>query len=218
METHDEYALADRFDFPQWKRIFRYVRPYRRHLVILLAAAVITAFFDSVFPLMTRYAIANFIQKATLEGIVSFTVAFVALALMQTVFNVIYSKRAITIEMSVGRDMKRDLFRHVQELSLDYFNATPVGFILARIMSDTDSMGAIFSWWLSDLVFNLAYVLFAAFNMVVLNPSLALIVILSMPVLVAISVYFQRKLIVANRAVRWFAHDATESDVDPQFQ
>jgi ATP-binding cassette subfamily B protein len=202
VNTRDEYAIADRFDYSQWKRMLKYVTPYRKEMIALLLAAVITAFFDALFPLMTRYAISHFIEGATLNGMGMFAFVFVILAMCQTIFNVIYSKKSIVIEMGIGRDMKEDLFRHVQELSLDYFNRTPVGFILARITSDTDSMGAIFSWRLSDFVFNLAYILFAAANMIALNPLLAFIVILSMPVLFIIANYFQRKLLVANREVR----------------
>ena len=137
MDKHDEFALADRFNWAQWKRIFKYVKPYNKHVVALLFAAIGTGIFDAIFPMMTRYAITNFIEAKTLVGIGLFIVAFLGLALFQLWLNVLYTQHAIVIEMGVGRDMRYDLFSHVQELSLDYFNSTPVGFILARIMWPT---------------------------------------------------------------------------------
>jgi len=202
MDRHDEYALADRFNLKEWKRIFRYVLPYKKHVILLLFAAVGTGIFDAIFPMMTRYAITNFIQAKTLEGIWLFVAAFLALALIQLYFNVIYTQHAINIEMGVGRDMRYDLFSHVQELSLDYFNSTPVGFILARIMSDTQSLGSIFSWQLSAFAWNLAYILSAAINMFILSPPLAMAVMLTIPVVALLAGKFQRRLLVLNRIAR----------------
>ena len=202
MEKHDEYALAARFNWAEWKRIFKYVSPYKKHVIALLIAAVGTGIFDAIFPMMTRYAITNFIEAKTLNGIWLFVAAFLTLALIQLWFNVRYTQHAIVIEMGVGRDMRYDLFSHVQELSLDYFNQTPVGFILARIMSDTQSLGAVFSWRLSAFAWNLAYIFSAAINMFILNSGLAAAVLLTVPVIAFLAGKFQRKLLVANRIAR----------------
>jgi len=202
MDRHDEYALADRFDLSAWKRIFVYVKPYRKHVYTLGLAAVGTGIFDAIFPLMTGYAITNFIEAKQLQGLTLFVLAFLALALMQLVMNVAYTQQAIKIEMGIGRDMRYDLFSHVQGLSLDYFNRTPVGFILARIMSDTQSLGAVFSWSLAAFAWNLAYIVSAAVNMLILNPTLALAVMVTIPVIFFISGGFRRRLLVANRIVR----------------
>ncbi|MBQ7902506.1 MAG: ATP-binding cassette domain-containing protein, partial [Oscillospiraceae bacterium] len=202
MDRHDEFALADRFDYGAWKRIFRYVIPYKKHVIALSLAAVGTGVFDAIFPMMTRYAITNFIQAKTLQGIWLFVAAYLGLALFQLWLNVLYTQHAINIEMGVGKDMRYDLFSHVQELSLDYFNQTPVGFILARIMSDTQSLGSIFSWQLSSFAWNLAYIVSAAFNMFVLNSTLAMAVLLTVPVIAIVGGRFRRKLLVANRIAR----------------
>lgn len=202
MEKHDEYALADRFDLEAWKRIFAYVLPYRKHIITLLIASVGTGIFDAIFPMMTAYAITNFIEAKTLEGIGMFIATFLVLALIQLAFNVMYTQQCITIEMGMGRDMRFDLFSHVQELSLDYFNSTPVGFILARIMSDTQSLGAIFSWQLAAFAWNTAYIISAAVNMFILNTTLSLAVLLTIPVVGMLAGKFQRKLLVANRRAR----------------
>lgn len=202
MDKHDEYILADRVNLAQWKRVAAYLKPYKKHVVALLLAAVGTGFFDAVFPLMTRHAIATFIEKATLDGLAFFALCFIFLALCQTILNVIYSKQAIKIEMGIDRDMRYDLFSHVQELSLDYFNDTPVGFILSRIMSDTDKLGGVFSWMMSDVTWNTAYVVCAIANMFWLNAKLAAVILISMPPLYVVYNMFQRKLLKANRLVR----------------
>ncbi len=198
----DEYALADKFDFSRWKKILKYINPYKRDVFILLFAAVVTAFFDAIFPVMTKFAISSFITPGKLLGLGRFALAFLTLGACQALFNVVYSKKAIVIEMGVGRDMKDDLFSHVQELSMDYFNSTPVGFIHSRVMLDTNSIGTVFSWGLSDFVFNTAYILFAAVNMIILSPFLACIVLLTIPVVAGVTGFFRKRMLIANRQVR----------------
>ncbi len=202
MENFDENILAKSFDYSQWKRLFKYINPYKTHLMWLLVAAVVTAFFDSIFPLMTQLAIKVFIEEKEINGIVLFALGFVVLALIQGLFSVVYCKKAITIEMLVGRDMKEELFSHTQTLSLDYFNKTPVGFILARIMQDTNSIGSLFSWGISDFIFNLSYIIFAMANMLLINVNLAIAVILILPITYKIANHFQKKLLFQNRIVR----------------
>ena len=207
----EDLQIATHFEYSQWKRVLKFLKPYKVQVIILLVAAVMTAFFDSVFPLMTRYALNNFIEPKTLNGINVFVIIFISLAFVQTLGSVIYCKKAIVIEMGVGRDMRDELFSHVQTLSLDYFNTTPVGFILARIMSDTNSLGAIFSWRLSDFFFNISYVIFAGINMLRLNTRLAIIVFVTIPFIYLTGNYFQKKLLVANRIVRKQNSDVTAS-------
>ena len=199
---YDEHALADRFDIQQWKKIFPFLKPYKKELAWLMFSCVFTAFFDALFPVMTKYAINNFIANRTLQGIGIFTAGYVVMAVVQGWGSVVYSQKAIVIEMGVGRDMRYKLYRHIQELSIEYFNVTPVGFILARVMNDTNSMGGMFSWRLAMIVFQSSYLLFILVNMLVLDIQLGLIVTAVVLVLCVITAYVQRRLIVLNRDAR----------------
>ena len=199
---YDEHALADKFNLDEWKKIFPYLKPYKKELSWLMFTCVFTAFFDDFFPLMTKYAINTFIAEKTLDGIVAFTVVFVLLAVIQGWGSVVYSQKAILIEMGIGRDMRHNLYKHIQELSIEYFNVTPVGFILARVMNDTNSMGGMFSWRLAMIVFQSSYLLFILASMIMLDVKLGLIVTLVVIVLGIITAGVQRRLIVLNRAAR----------------
>ena len=189
----DEFSSAERFDYTEWKNVLTFLKPYRVAVIILIFASVATAFFDALFPLMTRYAVNTFVEQKTADGLFAF---------IQTIGSVIYCKKAIVIEMGVGKDMRYELFSHVQSLSIEYFNTTPVGFILTRIMNDTNSLGGVFSWRLADLLFNVAYLIFAVINMVSLNAKLSIMVFAIIAVVYIISDYFQKKLVKLNRITR----------------
>ena len=100
---------------------------------------------------------------------------------MQTGANVVFCQQAIIIEMRVGQALRDACFEHLQRLPLSYFNTTPVGYIVARVMSDTNQLGTILSWRLADFIWNLFYLVFAAVSMLLLSWRLALLALLVAP-------------------------------------
>ena len=106
------------------------------------------------------------------------------------------------IEMLMGRDMRDKLFHHLQTLSFSFYNVTPVGYLLARVMSDTNRIAGMIAWNFTDILWALFYVGGSFVSMLLLNWKLALVVIVIVPVMALLTVYFQRKLIALNRQVR----------------
>ena len=104
--------------------------------------------------------------------------------------------------MYVGRDIRNAAFNHLQTLSFSYFNQNSVGYIHARVMSDTGKIGELSSWRLMDIVWNVSYLAFVLLNMLILNWKLALWVILPWSRGGGGVACFQRKLVVLNRRVR----------------
>ena len=104
--------------------------------------------------------------------------------------------------MSVGKTMKRACFVHLQELSFSYYNVTPVGYILSRVMSDTDRIAGMVAWNVSDMLWAFVYVLGVFVAMLLLNWKLALIIMLIVPALAILTWYFQNKILRWNRHVR----------------
>ena len=70
--------------------------------------------------------------------------------MVQALGVVIFASKAMYVEMSLGRDLKRACFVHLQTLSFSYYNVTPVGYLLARVMSDTTALPAPRpgAWWM----------------------------------------------------------------------
>lgn len=121
--------------------------------------------------------------------------------LVQTASNYISAYGACKAELYIGRDLKRQAFDHLQTLSFSYFNQNSVGYVHARVMSDTDRIASTLAWGLMEGVWYIAYLLFAIVMMFVLNWKLALGVMVIVPVLAVSGVYFQKKLVVYHRQV-----------------
>ncbi len=202
MHDFDELPLSESFQWKAWRWLLKYLRPFRKSFVWMLLMLVFCALFDAIYPYFQRYAINVFIEGGTDEGVWLFGGLFALAALLQSVSTYIFCRIAIVIEMNLGRDLRDDCFGHLQRLSLSFYNRTPVGYIMARVMSDTNRLGSLFSWELTHLAWSAFYVVLALVSMLLLDAKLFLLVLLSLPVFFLISAYFQKRILLRSREVR----------------
>ena len=184
-------------------KLFPYLKGYGRLVLVdMIALGFIGSAMDAVIPLFQQYAIDHFIADRTLAGLGAFVALYILVMIVQTATNCVSALAACKAEMYIGRDLKRVCFNHLQTLSFSYFNQNSVGYIHARVMSDTDKIATILAWGLMEAVWYVAYLALAIVMMFVLNWRLALCVMAIVPVLAVSSVYFQKKLVFHYRRVR----------------
>ena len=179
-----------------------YLPGYGRLLFAMVFFGTLGSVMDVVIPLFQQYAIDHFIADGAMNGLGGFLALYVLVMLVQTASNYISAYGACKAELYIGRDLKRQAFDHLQTLSFSYFNQNSVGYVHARVMSDTDRIAGTLAWGLMEGVWYIAYLLFAIVMMFVLNWKLALGVMVIVPVLAVSGVYFQKKLVVYHRQVR----------------
>lgn len=202
MPAIDEQDYTKSFRLSIWKSMIPFLRPYRKTLITVILLNLFSAGIDIALPLFQSYAINNYIKMRTTEGIAFFIALYVLVVVVQTVFVIMFTRRSMRIEMLLGRDMKRACFIHLQTLGFSYYNTTPVGYILARIMSDTNRIASMIAWGLIDMMWAIMYVVGVFIAMLILNPSLALIIMLIVPAIVLLTIYFQKRILHWNRKVR----------------
>ena len=202
MAAFDEQEYTKSFDLKIWKRLTPLLAPYKMAFVGMFAFNALCALVDVVLPLFQRYAIGNFIEAGTLQGLVPYGLCYLAVILLQALSVVAFSRNSMHIEMSVGRDMRRVLFTHLQTLSFSFYNVTPVGYILTRVMSDTNRIASMIAWNMTDILWAMFYVFGTFAAMLVLNWRLALVVILIVPAIAVLTGYFQNRILHWNRKVR----------------
>lgn len=199
---YDEQEYSKAFDLKIWKHILPYLKPYRRTLLMVCVLNLFCAAMDILLPLFQRYAIDHFIQARTTQGLLLFALAYTAVITLQTLSVILFTRGSMRIEMGLGRDLKRACFTHLQELPLSYYNVTPVGYILTRVMSDTSRISSLVAWNTFDILWAVSYVIGVFAAMLMLNVKLALIVILVVPAIALLTFYFQNRILFWNRKVR----------------
>ena len=183
-------------------KLASYLSGYGRLLFAMVFFGTLASVMDVVIPLFQQYAIDHFIASGAMTGLGWFIGLYVVVMLVQTASNYISAYGACKAELYIGRDLKRQAFDHLQTLSFSYFNQNSVGYVHARVMSDTDRIASTLAWGLMEGVWYIAYLLFAIVTMFALNWRLALGVMVIVPVLVVSGMYFQKKLVRYHRRVR----------------
>ena len=179
-----------------------YMRPYGKLIFWMVLMAFYGSAMDAVIPLFQQYAIDHYIADSALAGLGWFIGAYVVVILTQTASNYISAFGACKLELSVGRDLKRESFNHLQTLSFSYFNQNSVGYVHARVMSDTDRIASTLAWSMAEGVWHSAYLVCAIVMMLILNWKMALCVLVIVPIVAISSMYFQKKLVFFHRQVR----------------
>ena len=211
MATYEEQEYNKPFQLKVWAQMLPYFKPYKKYFFITFGLNIFLAGMDILTPLFQSYAINNFIVPDTLDGIYKFAIAYVAMIVGQTI-SVYWSVHAATsIEMNIGKDLKWAQFEHLQQLSFSYYNTTPVGYIHARVMSDTLKIAGMIAWGLVDMFWALIYVVGVFVIMFFLNVKLAFLLLLIVPFLAVITVFFQNKILHWNRKIRKINSEITNS-------
>ena len=177
-----------------WAKLLPFLAPYKWQMILIIALMILGACFDMVQPLFSGYAVDNFIEPRT--------AVYLSMVVVQTITTILMAIYALKVEMYLGRDLKRKLFDHLQTLDFSYYNTTPVGTIMARLMSDTSKIGTVLAWSLVDIFWSSMYVLGCVVIMLFVNWKLALILIAIIPIIAVITVVFQKKILAVNRRVR----------------
>ena len=199
---HDEKEFTQSFDWGIWKRLKPFLKNYRADFVGMLTFNGLCALVDVLLPLMQRYAIRNFIEKGVTTWLLPYALVYLALIVLQGLSVMWFCNNSMRIEMYLGRDMKQRLFHHLQTLSFSFYNVTPVGYLLSRVMSDTNRIAGMIAWNFTDILWALFYVAGTMVSMLILNWKLALVVMLIVPVMAVLTAYFQNRILHWNRKVR----------------
>ncbi len=202
MSYFEEEEYKKPFSIKVWAKIIPFVKQYKKAFILAISFLVLVSVFDVVYPLFQRYAINNFIVPKSTEGIEKFAVLYGCILFTQAMSVIFFIQNAMKVELNVAKAIRKALFVHLQKLSFSYYNTTPVGYMMARVMSDTGRIGQMVSWGIIDMLWAIIYVIGVFIAMMLLNIKLALLVMCIIPFISVITMYFQKKILNINRKIR----------------
>ncbi len=202
MQESTEKEQAGKFSLKIWSRLFPYVKQVKKHMIFIIVLMLVSALTESSYPLFTRFAVNNFVMPGATKGLLTFAVLFLSFIVFEGITVILFARQSITVEMFIGRMLKRNCFVHLQELPVSFYNTTSVGFLIARVMSDTDRISGMVAWGFSHAAWNICYIFGTLIFMLSLNWKLALLLIAVIPLVLLITWFFQKKILVVNRRMR----------------
>ncbi len=202
MNTFEEQEYTKGFDLSLWKKLFKCTLAYKKQVIYLALTMIIMAVIDVTFPLATKYAINTFIEAKDFSTMPVFIAIFLGLIILQCLNVYWFIVNSGKLETGIVYDIRKTGFKKLQELSFSYFDNKPVGWIMARLSSDTQKIGDVLAWNCIDLIWGSAFVVVIVFCMFMLNVVLACIILGTVPFLVVATYIFQKLILKSQRDVR----------------
>ena len=198
----EEEEFTTQFTGKITRRILQLTKPHWKWVLGFLLMITLVSVLDSYFTFLTSLIIDKAILGDDIEALKNIIIRYGLLILVQAagVFGFIYL--AGILGERIRYDLRKKMFIHLQELSLSYYNVTPVGWIMSRVTSDSERVAELVTWGFLDVTWGIMNIATAAFFMLMINWQLALIVFLAIPILIFVAVQFKKKIIVEFRDVR----------------
>ena len=197
-----EELQTSRMSAKTLQRILAQLRPHRRQVVGFVAAVAVVSILDAFYSYIRKGIVDQVILTGDRAALSPLLAAYSATALVQAVSVFAFIYLVGTLGERVQYDLRQQMFRHLQEMSFAYFDRTPVGWIMARVTSDSERIAQLLTWGLLDATWGILNISTSLAFMLYINWRLTLIVMASLPVLLTVAVWFSKHILAEFRQVR----------------
>ena len=211
----DEEKLAARINVDLWKKLFDYARRYPHIVKWLAIFAFLTALMEVTYPLLTKGVIDEvdaYLKGGTEPDLWFWGLLYLGCTVIITLAIGGFIWMAGRLRTHIAHDIRQDGFANLQRLSFSFYDYRPVGWLMARMTSDSERLSNILAWGFLDLIWGFTMMIGIAVAMFVMNWKLALVVFSVIPLLAWISARFQKRILKSARVVR-----ATNSRITGNF-
>lgn len=176
-------TLTESFNATHYKRLLRYIIPYQKPIYITLFVIFMANIAAMVSPLLTKIVIDNVIPQKNIRLLWMIAIASV-LSIITTGWCMRYRIKSITvIGQDVLKDMRLDIFQHLQKLPFSYFDSRPHGKILIRVVNYINTLSDLLSNGLINLISDMLSVVVTLIFMFTINFKLTLYSLVLLPFL-----------------------------------
>ncbi len=205
MANHDEFEEEEfntQFNGGTLRRVLGLLKPHWKWVTGFLIAIAITAFLDSIFTLLGKRMVDDAIIPGNTAVLYQTVAMYAGLVIVQAALVLGFIFMAGILGERVQYDLRKKLFNHLQELSFSYFGRTPVGWIMSRVTSDSERIAQLVTWGMLDVVWAIISVTSSLTFMALINWRLALVVLVLIPILLVVAVWFKTRILGEYRNVR----------------
>lgn len=176
------------------KKFFSYYKPHKRLFIIDFSSAVFVALLELAFPLAVQWFIDKLLPGGDWGKIVTVSILLLFIYIISTFLQYIVSYLGHKLGINIETDMRQQLFNHVQRQSFRFFDNTKTGHIMSRITNDLFDIGELAHHGPEDLFIAIMTITGAFILMYNINPELALIAIVMVPLLIVLVTFCNVKM------------------------
>ncbi|MGA1864403.1 MAG: ABC transporter ATP-binding protein [bacterium] len=173
-------------------RLFPYLNPYRPAMAMVLVFVVIYVLLGLIGPYLMGVAIDHYISVKEAAGLALIALLMLAVYFLNNLFQTIANWVMAGISQKALKQMRHDLFLHLQALSLSFFDRNPPGELMSRLTNDIDAINQAVSQNVIALIASVLSMVGIVAAMFVLNVWLALVTILIVPLMFSFTEFVAR--------------------------
>ncbi len=190
------------FDLKLFKKIMRFVNPYRITYYLLILSAILLSIFSTIQPYLLKIIIDDFIIKSDLDGLKMIIYLVVFILFLEVIFQFLFIYFANWLGQTIVKDIRYNLFNRIINFKMSYYDKNPIGRLVTRTASDIELISSIFSQGLFMILADLLKMSLVIIIMLVIDWQLSLIVFSVLPIIVYATKLFQKSMKVAFEDVR----------------
>ncbi len=178
-----------------FKRLVTYALPYKRYFFTALIGVLLIALSSVFRPILIADMIDKFIIKSKNGNALLFwTCTIIGMLFIEAILQFTSSYFSNLLAQSIISDLRKKLFAHIISFRMRYFDKTPIGALVTRIVSDMEAISEVFSTGLIDIVGDLILLLAVLIMMFIMNWHLTLLVLISIPFLIIATKIFAKSM------------------------
>ncbi len=189
-------------DVKLFLRLLSFAKKYKFAFFIAALSVLLLAIFAAIRPVLLGYIVDHFIKTKMPEKLFTFSLIMLGFLILEALFQFIFIFFANYLGQNIIKDIRIQLFKRIISFKMKYFDTTPVGKSVTRVVSDIETIASIFGQGLFVIISDLLKMLVIAIVMLVLNWRLALIVFIALPILIYATRIFQKAMKEAFQKVR----------------
>ncbi len=188
----DEY-LDQAFDFNQLKRIIGYITPYKGTVLKALLVVMVSTMGNLVTPLFFKVVIDDYIPQKDIRSIIQISIAFLIIVIISAICQKYRIRYMSRVGQDVIRDLRRDLFTHIQRLPFTFFDSRPHGKILVRVVNYINTISQLLTDSLISIIVDMFSFVVAVALMFMLSWRLTAVIMVFVPICTAGIFYVKNK-------------------------
>ncbi|MFD2831507.1 ABC transporter ATP-binding protein [Corticicoccus populi] len=181
------------------KRFFSYYAPYKLLFFVDFFCAVVVGLLELAFPLIVNLFIDELLPSGNWRWIILAAAGLVVIYFFNTFLQFVVTYWGHMLGTNIERDIRNDLYGHIQKLSYRFFDNTKTGKLLTRLTNDLMNVGEMAHHGPEDLFIAVMTLLGAFLIMLNIHVELAIISFIIVPLILIIAIYFNKKMTVAFR-------------------
>lgn len=190
------------FDLKLFKRLLSYIKNYRFAFYISVIAVLLLAGFAIIRPILLKQIIDQYITFKIADKLLFYSLLMFGVLILEIIFQFTFIFFANFLGQNIIKDIRIQLFKHISNFKMNYFNNTAVGKIVTRVVSDIETIASVFGQGLFMIISDILKMFAVILVMLFTNWRLAIIALLALPVLIYATKIFQKAMKSAFQEVR----------------